>query len=757
MRRSANRTFINLLVTVALAATAMVAATSVAGADERLASRLAGPDRYATAVAVSRTSWPGGSDVVFLVAAGEFADALSIGAVAPELGPVLLADRDRLPPATVEELRRLAPVELVVVGGPRAISDQVMEAAARYARTTGRVAGSDRFATSVEVARAVGGGEGLIYVANGGSYETAILGSVAAGKAGAPLLLVSSNALPAVVERYLAEVRPERVVLVGDARAISDSVSNQIRRYTGAVDRIAGVNHAATAAAASRSDHRISRRAVVATQAAFPDALTGGPFAVRSDAPLLLVQPDRVPVETACEIGRLGVTELVVLGGPLAVSDAVVQQLRDGSAVSGAACERLFVPMTGAPLHEGVFDAAGEHLFVVNQQGNQVEVIDRASGTHLRSIWVGADPVDIDITRDGRYLYVTHVGSHDVLVVDVPTGAWVGPRIRLPRHPGDPESDRARAFTLAIDARENILFSDTKFDSEDGGGLWTLTHGRWLDAHRSWSATPEPDDEAYITPSRVSAAFDPPSDGAKASRLVRSADRSVIGLLVSNLSAPDFTECENRPPQEDLAEDSDVESKEECIERKQAESERAGLLIWNASRQELGTYAREWGETVSNLAFDPSGRWAVVHGDGETTFVVNVADVFSGDRLALRGTVTSSGGAEGMAVGSDTDGCLVAWRLVDGESDGGDGMAALEVLQIQQHDANVGRCRDRYLPARDASGRPLVVPLDDLMPSDGPRLNEVDLTRSQLVISPGGSALAAMTENGVQILRPPLA
>lgn len=741
-----------IVVLAALLATLAVSA-GPAGAETRDSTRMAGPDRYATAVAVSRASWPSGSDAAFLVAAGEFADALSVGAAAAAHGPVLLTDTDRLPQATIDELRRLQPGALVVVGGHRAVSDAVLQSAARYARATVRVSGSDRYATSVEVARTFVESSSTVYIANGGSYETAIVASTAAGKAGAPLVLVTPTALPPVVERYLAETAPERVVVVGDAATVSDAVLNRIDTYAGTVERVAGRDHAGTAAAVSRADHVLSSRVLIATQATFPDALTGGAYASRLDAPLLFVQPDRVPLATACEVGRLGATDIAVLGGNKAVSDRVVQQLRDGSALTDpAACDRAFVPMAGAPLHDGVYSPDGTRLYVVNQQANQVEVLDVASGAHIRSIWVGSDPLDIDVTKDGRYLYVTHSGSHDVLVVDVASGAWVGPRIRLPI-PAT-AGDTTRAFTLAIDARDRVLFTNSEFSAEDGGPLWSITHATWLARHRDWKT--RPNDEAYIEPTEIGTAFTPP-DGATATRLVRSADRSVVGLIVTGYGAEatvDTSECDSLPSQDSLPEGSTVRSKEQCVEEKYAEAEAQGdqgLLIWHAQLQRFGAYARQWGEPVTNVAFDPGGDWAVVHGDAETTFLVNVEDVF-GERLALRGTVTSQPGAEGIALGRDGRGCLVAWRLVDGEAE----RAALELLQLHQYDANVGRCRDRFTPARGADGQPFVVTLDDAMAPDSPRLNEVDLTRAQLILGPGGASMAAMTATGVQLLAPPL-
>ena len=70
-----------------------------------------------------------------LVATGEdFPDALAGGADgALKGGPVLLVAKDSIPEATVAELRRLKPKQVIVLGGESAVSEKVRNALADYA------------------------------------------------------------------------------------------------------------------------------------------------------------------------------------------------------------------------------------------------------------------------------------------------------------------------------------------------------------------------------------------------------------------------------------------------------------------------------------------------------------------------------------------------------------------------------------------------------------------------------------------------
>ena len=96
--------------------------------------RIAGPTRYDTAVALARASFST-SPTVFLATGGDFPDALAAGAVAGATGaPLLLTRSDRLLEAVAEELVRLAPDRVVVVGSPAAISTSVEAAVQRRTR-----------------------------------------------------------------------------------------------------------------------------------------------------------------------------------------------------------------------------------------------------------------------------------------------------------------------------------------------------------------------------------------------------------------------------------------------------------------------------------------------------------------------------------------------------------------------------------------------------------------------------------------------
>lgn len=66
----------------------------------------------------------------------------------------------------------------------------------------------------------------------------------------------------------------------------------------------------------------------LASGAGFADALAAGPVAAKAGGALLLTRPDRLPSDVAAELARLAPTRVVVAGGPAAVSETVVEQVR---------------------------------------------------------------------------------------------------------------------------------------------------------------------------------------------------------------------------------------------------------------------------------------------------------------------------------------------------------------------------------------------------------------------------------------------
>lgn len=192
--------------------------------------RQAGIDRYHTAVAVSRSTAAHGGTIY--VATGEsFPDALAGGVPAGLAGgPVLLVGRNQVPEVVAEELRRIVPAQLIILGGPAAVSDEVQ---ARLGELTGvpiiRLAGGDRFETAAAVSAATfPDGAQTVFAATGANFADALAGVPPATLAGAPILLVTQGQVPAATARELARLDPQRVVILGGIAAVSVQTAERL-------------------------------------------------------------------------------------------------------------------------------------------------------------------------------------------------------------------------------------------------------------------------------------------------------------------------------------------------------------------------------------------------------------------------------------------------------------------------------------------------------------------------------------------------
>ena len=206
------------------------------------------------------------------------------------------------------------------------------------ATATTRLAGADRYATAAAVSAArFAAGVELVFVATGEDFPDALAGGPEAARAGAPVLLVTRDALPAVTAAELRRLAPGGIVVLGGTAAVSSAVEQELAAIA-PVTRLAGPDRFATAAAIAARSPSTGGTVYVATGLGFADALAGGAAAAREGAPLLLVSRDGVPPVTSAALASLAPARLVVLGGTAAVSDAVAAEL---VALTGAALERL--------------------------------------------------------------------------------------------------------------------------------------------------------------------------------------------------------------------------------------------------------------------------------------------------------------------------------------------------------------------------------------------------------------------------------
>ncbi|MGV9195217.1 cell wall-binding repeat-containing protein [Microbacterium sp. MC2] len=298
------------------------------------ATRVSGADRYETAAAVARTTYPSGTDTVYLATGADFADALSVAPLAAAKGAaLLLATATDLPASTVAALKQLAPKKVVLVGGKGVLGERVTN---RVKATLGaktvveRISGADRYATARAVAAAYGTAP-TVYLATGSDYADALGAAAVAGAQGAPVLLArgGANALDSATMSLLTSLKTSQVVIVGGTGVVSQSIADQLVGRKMAVNRYSGANRYATNAALnSAAFPRGASSAVVATGVDFPDALAGSVLAAATGAPLAVSVATCASPTFADFLLEARTSSVTVVGGTGALDGQVARLLR---------------------------------------------------------------------------------------------------------------------------------------------------------------------------------------------------------------------------------------------------------------------------------------------------------------------------------------------------------------------------------------------------------------------------------------------
>lgn len=290
-------------------------------------TRIAGIDRFATANQVSQAMPASTGGVVFLANGQDFPDALAAApVVAAERGRLLLVSSDAIPASTVDEIRRLQPREIVLVGGEPTLSPAVAAQAATLAPAVERIAGAGRVETSMllldRMRRTAQPTQ--LWIVSGSSFPDALAAGAVAARLGHGLVL-TTGATPDFESQLASRIGGiTRISIAGGQPSVPQAVQDVAARYA-SVERFAGSGRYETSYLinARFTTSAAGGRMVLASGEQFPDGLVGSVLASRLGQPLYIV-PSRCLTDdlVAREVTRLGIRDTLVIGGTPSVSDA---------------------------------------------------------------------------------------------------------------------------------------------------------------------------------------------------------------------------------------------------------------------------------------------------------------------------------------------------------------------------------------------------------------------------------------------------
>lgn len=301
--------------------------TAGAGFASITSTRLAGDDRYATAVAVSEASFPRDADSAVVALGTNWPDALAAGVLAARSGgPLLLTRADSVPISTRDELRRIDPGTVYVVGGTAAVRAAVeddLHALLPLGTRLIRLGGADRYETARLIALEITGMPGesgsRVVIASGENYPDAMSAAPVAAAAGWPILLTRTATLPDTTRDALTGLETQSTVVIGGTNAVSASVMAALP----VPQRWAGADRYETSRVIADQGRALglldSPGLGFATGTAFPDALSAGPHAAANGIPVLLTNGVTAPAATWLESSGGGTESIALYGGPSAL------------------------------------------------------------------------------------------------------------------------------------------------------------------------------------------------------------------------------------------------------------------------------------------------------------------------------------------------------------------------------------------------------------------------------------------------------
>ena len=151
----------------------------------------------------------------------------------------------------------------------------------------------------------------------------------------------------------------------------------------------------------------------------------------------------------------------------LQLSDPTGATLGTSSATGTIYPDPYTATRTGT-LGGAVIDPHSQYAYVTDSSLNEVDVLDIQTGRYVARIPVGSDPTSIDITPDGKSLYVCDSGGQTISVIDVATRKVVQ-TIFTPAG-----FDAERPFSIAIGNAGYALFTTTFNGSGFGGHIYQL-------------------------------------------------------------------------------------------------------------------------------------------------------------------------------------------------------------------------------------------------------------------------------------------
>lgn len=321
-------------------------------------ARISGNNRYQTAVKNAEEAFPEGVQAkdgyydVLVAYSHNYPDALA-GAPLAALydGPILLTAKDRLSLETKNFIQNLIlrkdvardKIRVTILGGENAVSKTVAEQIRFLGVRVERIWGTSRTDTAIEVSKKVRELQGkllprefyhgmknteTVILASANNYPDVLSMSPMAAQTHTPILLTMTSTLTPETKKVLEDWKIHTVLIAGGPKAVSEDVAKELEEMGITAVRVAGETRYETSLEIAKELYASASSVYVARGDDYSDALTGALAAAKAKAPILLSKPGAANTALLNYVKLSDIDGVSVIGGPKAVSETVLQNLR---------------------------------------------------------------------------------------------------------------------------------------------------------------------------------------------------------------------------------------------------------------------------------------------------------------------------------------------------------------------------------------------------------------------------------------------
>lgn len=193
--------------------------------------RIAGKDRFDTSSKLAQevVKLSDKSRKAILVNGFKNADALSVSSIATkdEL-PIFMNGNNSLNSDIKNQLKKMNINKVFIIGGVNSISKNIEKELKNMNINIVRLAGRDRYETSMNIAKYAYKTSDNIIVVSGENSVDALSASVLTEKKNAPILLLNNKKISESIEKYIEDMEASKIIIVGGESSISENIEEDL-------------------------------------------------------------------------------------------------------------------------------------------------------------------------------------------------------------------------------------------------------------------------------------------------------------------------------------------------------------------------------------------------------------------------------------------------------------------------------------------------------------------------------------------------